>query len=258
MRWPETKGISTASSPRSQGDFAEAGHHAVFDAAAERAATEQEGIDHQAAGFDVEDDDAGEAVAAEAVGDVDGEAFGAARRWISAARAPDAGDVHLVGALGELGDAGGLRGLQRGDGDFEFEGGEEIGEVGGGAGGAGALGALGVEFAAAAVFVGDAGAVEGPDVSAGNRGFRRRRAGSAQGERLGRAGLGFLDFLGIVVDQDEGVQADFEFVGERGEVGGLVVPVDALGDEIGEGAAACRGGRGRWRRRPLGCSCCTG
>ena len=204
----------------------------MFHAAAQSPATEQEGVHHQSAGIDIEEDGAGEAVAAETVGDVDREALGG-QALDFRRRAPYAGDVHLVGALGELGDAAGLGGLQRGDGDIEFQGGQEIREVRGGAGGAGAFGALGVEFAAAAVFVGDAGTVEGPYVSQKIGDFGRAR--ERQGERLGCPGLGFLDFLGIVVHQDEGVQADFQFVGERGEVGGLVVPVDTLGDEVGEG-----------------------
>ncbi len=171
--------------------------------------------------------------------------------------AADAGGVHLVGALGELGDAVHLRGLHRGDGDFEFERREEIFEAGGGARGAGALRALGVQFAAAAVFLGDARAVEGPDVGEEIGDFGGAR-GQGEGQRLGSAGLHFLDFLGIVVHQDEGVEADFEFVGERSEVGGLGVPVDALRDEIGRVRGASPDGRGRWRRRPLRCSCCRG
>ena len=137
--------------------------------------------------------------------------------------APDAGGIHLVGALRELRHAVHLRGLHGRDGDFEFERRQEILEAGRGARGAGALGALGVHFAAAAVFLGDARAVEGPDVREEVGNFRGAR-GQQQGQHLGSAGLRFLDFLGIVVHQDEGVEAEFQFFGERGEVGGLGDP----------------------------------
>src|SRR4029077_2480332 len=97
------------------------------------------------------------------IGDVDGEAlFGEALDFRRGAAY--AGGIHLVGALRELGYALHLRGLHGSDGDFQLERRKEIFEAERAAGGAGALRALGVHFTAAAIFVGDARAVEGPYV----------------------------------------------------------------------------------------------
>ena len=66
-------------------------------------------------------------------------------------------------------------------------------------------------------------------------GISAARAGSSERQHLGSAGLHFLHLLGIVVHQDEGVEAEFQFFGERREVAGLGIPVDALRHEIRRG-----------------------
>ena len=202
----------------------------MFHAAAQRAATQQERVHDERRCRHAKDDRAGEAVAAEAIGDVDRQALlGEALDFRRGAAY--AGGIHLVGALRELRDAVHLRGLHGCDRDFELERREEIFEAGRGAGGAGALGALGVHFAAAAIFIGDARAVEGPDVREEGGNLRGAR-GQQQGQHLGSAGLHFLNFLGIVVDVDKRIEAEFQLFGERCEIGGLGIPVDALRHEI--------------------------
>ena len=208
-----------------------------------------------AGGSDSKEHDTRQTVAAEAIGDVDRQAlFGQALDFRRGAA--DTGGIHLVGALRELGNAVHLRRLHRCDPDIEFERREEIFQAGGGALGACALRALDVHVAAAAVFLGDAGAVEGPDVGQEIGDFGGAR-GQCERQRLGSAGLHFLDLLRTVVHQDESVQADFELAGERRQVAGLGVPVDALRREIREAQRHFRMGAEGCGRRRLRCSCCT-
>ena len=146
-------------------------------------------------------------------------------------RAPDAGGIHLVGAHGELRHAVHLRGLERRDFDIQFERRQELLQTGRRARRARPFRPLRVHLAAAAIFLGDARPVEGPHVGQ-EAGDFLGAGGQQQREHLRSAGLHLPHLLGIVVHQDQGVEAQFQFLGERRQVAGLGIPIDALRHEI--------------------------
>ncbi len=202
----------------------------MLHAAAQGAATQQERVHDQRRCLHAKENRAGQAIAAEAVGDVyrqalPGQALDFRRRT------SNAGGIHLVGALRELRHAVHLRRLHGSDGDFQFERSEKIFQAGCRACGARTLRALDVHFAPAAVFLRDARPVESPYVRQKFRdlfGARRQQ----QRQHLRSAGLRLLHLLGIVVHQDEAVETDFQLFGEGGEVACLGIPVNALRHEV--------------------------
>ena len=90
--------------------------------------------------------------------------------------------------LRELGDARHLRRLHGRDRDLQFERSQELFQAGGGALGANPFGPLRVQLRAAAVFLGNARAVESPDMRQ-ESGDLGGPGGQRQGQHLGRARL---------------------------------------------------------------------
>ena len=144
------------------------------------------------------------------------------------------GDVELIG-LGEELDGAGEWGLQCAlEGADDIERGEEFVAAGGGGFELRALGLGLVLVDAVEVVVGDDGCVEKgllrEDVNESPRLLDRGRDDGYFGKLLAD---GFaLD--GVVVDEDEGVEAEGEFFSEFADGLGFLVPVDFEGDEVVE------------------------
>ena len=205
----------------------------MLHAAAQRAATQQERVHDERRRRFAKNDRAGETVAAEAVGDVDRQALlGEALDFRRGAA--DAGGIHLVGALRELRDAVHLRGLHRCDRDFELQRREEIFEAGARCASARARSARWAYISPRRRSSSVTRARSKAQTCAQEVGDLRGARGQQQRQHLGSAGLHFLHFLGIVVDQDERIEAEFQLFGERCEIAGLGIPVDALRHEIAE------------------------
>ena len=215
-----------------QGDAAQVRHHAMLHATAQGAAAQKESIHEQGFFRGGEHHYAGEPVIAEAIAHSDHVALQAAARDLRFGAA-DAGGIHLVGALGKLGDARQLVRTHGRDLYYKLERGQKFFQRAGGAAGAGAVCLLGVEFGAAPVFGGHAGAVEGPHVAQKQRNLRGL-GGQRQGQHLGRGGLRLVAFLGAIVHQDETIEPQFEFRGERCQALALTFPIDPAGRKIAQ------------------------
>ncbi len=179
-----------------------------------------------------EDRHADEPVVAEAVGDAHREALearGVEPQHLALGPA-DRGGVELVGALRELRDPRGLGRRHRADVHTEVEASQERLERLGGIAQPRARRLLAIERRALPVLRGQRATVERPHAVEERWNLRGR--GQRQDEDLRTRGLHLGALDGVVVDEDEAVEAEVQLLGDRVDVLGLRLPVDAPGHEV--------------------------
>ena len=198
-----------------------------FQAAFEDAAAHQPGVDEEGGTLFDADDDGDETVVTKTIGEGKGEGDGVGvlgkREEFGFGIAAGA-EVELVGALGELGGAGNRESIERFTGGDHLEALEELGFAGEGGFPGGSLGFCAILCGAGAVFSGVGDSLE--EVFCGEE---VEPTGGVFGKfRDADLGMGLADdgaFGGVVIEEDEAVEAEIEDLLDVGDIVGFRLPV---------------------------------
>src|ERR1051325_1684658 len=204
----------------------------MLDASAQRAASEQEGINAQALCRHLENQNADQPIIAKAVTDRNSEHLGGARKLVDfGSRAAARGAIELVGAQRKLGDAWHLCGGHGFDLDFQVQASQKIGQRQRFRPELLSVTILPVKLGAASVLGGAFWMVESPAMLEELRdalGIIRE----LQHQHLRASGLHLGAFPRVIINEDETVQTKPQFLRKGIEVLGFGPPVDSISGEM--------------------------
>ena len=219
--------------PPAHGDRPQVRQHGVLDPPAQDAAAQQHRVDPQGVAVGAENEDAHQAVLPEPIRNLDSQAFKSSSVQVAGLRlcAAHRRQVELVGALRQLRDARPFVLGRGGDVHAEPQPGQELSDAGGLALEAAALGVLPVHQRPPPVLLGATPPVEGPHV-AQEIGNVRVVGRELQRQNLGQGGAHFRTFQRVVIDKNEGVQAQVQLGGQLRQGLRLGPPADSPGGEV--------------------------